>query len=107
MQGMNPGSSCDSGLLYRLWLVGGGLGPGSPGPSSYAPVCHQGADSARGRARTREQCAGHAGRGSSGYQNTQLFSQTLVLDSTGLELLGDELGPQDLAQEPAWVPKSC
>lgn len=42
MQGMNPDSSCDSGLLYRLWLVGGGLGPGSRGPSLYAPLCHQG-----------------------------------------------------------------
>lgn len=71
------------------------------------PSLSSGSDSARGRSRTGEQCAAHAGGGSSGYQNTQLFSQTLVLDSTGLELLGDELGPQDLAQEPAWVPKSC
>lgn len=85
-----------------LWLVGSWLRPGSPEALLVFPSRSSG-NSTLGRSHTWKQCVDHIGRGSSGYaRKIELFPLTLVSYSTVLELIGNELGPQYLAQEPAW-----
>lgn len=95
--------SCSS--LTGLWLVGSWLRPGSPEALLVAPSPSSGNSTLSPH--TWKQGA-DLGMGSSRYtKEIQLCSLTLVSQLTVLDLMGNELGPQHLAPEPAWAPKSC